>query len=104
MGAIQQNMAAHGMGGSGMDMVAQMQSAQSANELQAMKALETAGMAADRRSQGVRDMGNMAGRMDAADYERQAAKAQAADQIARFNNANRNNASAWNTQNAQHVS
>jgi hypothetical protein len=103
IGAIQQNMQARGAGGTGMDMVAQMSSSQDANDLEAMKALETAGMAADRRTSGARDLGNMAGNMQAQDFSQQAQKAKAADQIAQFNNTNRNNAGAWNTENAQHV-
>jgi hypothetical protein len=101
--AIKQGMAAHGMGGSGMDMVAQMQSAQGSNELQAMKALETAGQSADRRTAATTNLGNMSSRMQAQDFQQQAQKAQAADQIARFNNQNRTNANQWNTQNAQNV-
>lgn len=102
--AIKQGMAAHGMGGSGMDMVAQMQSAQGSNELQAMKALETAGMSTDRRTAATNNLGTVASRMQGEDFEQQAAKARAADQIAEFNNRNRNGASNWNTENAQRVS
>lgn len=103
IGAIQQNMQARGLSGSGMDLVAQMGSSQDANELEAMKALETAGMAADRRSQGTRDLANQSRGMANDDWNQQAQKAQAADAISRFNNQLSNNAAAGNLQNAQNV-
>lgn len=103
IGAIQQNMTARGAGGSGMDLVAQLSSSQDSNDLAAMKALETAGTAADRRTTGANALGNMSSNLQSQDFAQQSAKAKAADQIAQFNAQNRNNANAWNTSNAQHV-
>jgi hypothetical protein len=104
IGAIQQNMQARGMGGSGMDLVAQMQSSQDANEVAAMRALEQEGMMMDRKSDATQRLGMMFGNMQARDFSQAAAKAQAADEIARFNAANRNDANRFNIGNRQDVS
>lgn len=92
LGAIQQNMQARGMGGSGMDLMAQLQISQDANEIASLRALEQEGMMQDRKQAATGQLGNMAGRLQARDFDQASAKAQAADQIARFNSANSNNA------------
>jgi hypothetical protein len=103
IGAIKQQMAARGGAGTGMEMVAQMQSSQDSNELEAMRALEIAGMASDRRAQATRDMGNMSSQLQQRDFGQAAAKAQAKDQIAKFNNTNRMDANRFNLGNRQDV-
>lgn len=103
IGAIKQNMDARGMGGSGMDLVAQMQSSQDANELEAMKELERTGMMADRKTAATQQLGSMSSNLQQRDFGQAAQKAQAADQIARFNNANRMQAQQYNVGNHQNV-
>jgi hypothetical protein len=103
LGAIQQNMQSRGMGGSGMDIMAQLQSAQDSNDVAAMRDLEREGQMQARKSQATRDLGHMSMGMQGQEWNQAAQKAQAQDAIARFNSANRNNANQWNTQNAQNV-
>ena len=100
-GAIQQNMQARGMGGSGMDLVAQMASAQDANDMEALKALEREGQAQNLRQGAASRAGGMATNMQQRDFSQAAQKAQAADQIARFNNqlSNSGNEANWNRAN-----
>lgn len=91
LGAIQQNMAARGFAGSGMELMAQQQAAQDATERQAIASLEKNAMAQNARRDATGRLGGMATQMQGQEFNQQAAKAQAADQIARFNNQN-----AWN--------
>ena len=102
--SIRQNMQARGMGGSGLDLVAQMQSAQDANETAALKALEREGMMQDRKSQATMNLGSMSSRLQGRDFEQAAAKARAEDEIKRFNMQNRNQAQQYNFQNRQNIS
>jgi len=97
-GAIQQNMQARGMTGSGMDLVAQMQSAQDADEIAAMRALEREGMMQERKSQATMGLGSMSSNLQSRDFGQAAAKAQAQDAIDRFNVANSNEAARYNNQ------
>jgi len=100
-GAIMQNMQARGMSGSGMDLVAQMQSAQDANEMASLKALEQEGMMQNRKQSATAQLGNQATRLQGRDFDQASMKAQAADQIARFNSQNTNSAmqNNWNRNN-----
>jgi len=103
IGAIQQNMQARGMAGSGMELAASMQSAQDANEMAAMRAMEQEAMMMDRKSGAIRELGTVSSSLQQRDFGQAAAKAQAADEIARFNNANRNNANQFNVANTQQI-
>jgi len=103
-GAIQQNMAARGMGGSGMELVAQMQASQDATERQALASMEKAAMAQDGRRAATAQMGQQAGQMSARDFQQQAARAQAQDSINRFNNANQSEVRRYNHQGKQGTS
>jgi len=96
LGAIQNNMQARGMGGSGMDLLSQLQSSQDANEMASLKALEQEGMMQSRKQAATGQLGNMATSMQNRDFNQAAAKAQAADQIARFNSQNSNAAMQQN--------
>lgn len=98
LGAIQQNMQARGMSGSGMDLVAQMQSSQDANEIAAMKAIEQEGMMQDRKSSATRDLGQMSSQLQSRDFGQESAKAQAQDAINRFNTQNSNDNARYNNQ------
>lgn len=101
--SIVQNMHARGMGGGGLDLAAQLQSSQDANEMAALRGLEQEGMMQDRKRSATRDLGQMAGNMQQRDFGQQAQKAQAQDQINQFNINNRNRANQWNMDNTQHV-
>lgn len=103
-GAIQQNMAARGMGGSGLEMVAQMQAAQDATERQALASLEKAAMAQDGRRNATAQLGAQAGQMSNRDFQQQAQRAAAQDAINRFNVANQTQTQMYNHQGRQGTS
>lgn len=96
IGAIQQNMAARGMAGSGLELVSQQQAAQDATERQALASLEKAAMAQEGRRSAMQQMGQMAGNMSARDWQQQAQAAAAQDAINRFNVTNQNQATQYN--------
>lgn len=98
VGAIKQDMAARGISGSGLDLVAQQQAAQDATTREALAALEKGAQASERRTQGAIQAGQMAGRMGNEDYSRQARAAQAQDAISRFNAANSVKRNLYNNQ------
>jgi len=89
MGAIQQNMAARGMSGSGMDLVAQMSASQAATDRDALEGLERSAQMEDRKNQAVMQRGQMSGQMRGQEFDEGARKAQAQDAINRFNTANK---------------
>lgn len=102
-GAIEQGMRSRGISGSGLDLVAQLQSAESANELAAMKALEQGALSSQRRTQGQLQAGQMAGQIGQRQYQTAAEKAAAQDAIRQFNAQNRMQAQQFNIQNAQQL-
>lgn len=102
-GAIQQSMAARGMGGSGLELVAQMQANQDATERQALASLEKAAMAQDGRRNATAQLGAQAGQMSARDFQQQAQRAAAQDAINRFNVANQNSTNSANWQGRQGI-
>lgn len=109
LGAIQQNMAARGMGGSGLDLVAQMQAAQAATEREALAGLERNAAAEQNRTAAATQGGQLAGNIRGQGFQEQSAKAQAQDLINRFNTQNSVNRSIYNNQginrtNAENVS
>jgi hypothetical protein len=87
-GAIQQEMQRRGMTGSGMDLVARMQSAQASTDQEALAALEKAAMAQAGQRDSVSRLGGMASSMRAQQFGEQAQKAAAQDAINRFNTQN----------------
>lgn len=87
--AIMQNMQARGMGGSGMEILAQLQNAQESASRRSARDTEVAGMAQQRALEALMQGGNMAGNIRNQDFSEQAQKAQAADAISRFNAQNR---------------
>lgn len=86
--AIINNMNARGMGGSGMELLATLQSNQAATDRQSQMGMDVAGQAQDRALQALMQGGTLAGNIRGQDYSEQAAKAQAKDAIAKFNAAN----------------
>lgn len=96
MGAIQNNMAVRGMSGSGMDALMQLQSSQDAADREALSAMEKAGQIQQNKMQASERLGQMGSQMRGQDFQEQAAKARAADEIARFNASTRNQAMGSN--------
>lgn len=97
-GAIKQSMAQRGMGGSGMDLLAQLQSNQAATDRSAQMGLNVAGMAQDRALQAIQSQGGMAGNMRGQEFGEQAQQATAQDTINRFNAGNMNQMNQFNSQ------
>lgn len=94
--AIQQQMASRGMGGSGMDMLSQLQSSQAATDRQAQQGLDVAGMAQQRALDAMMKQGAMAGDMRNQDFSQQSRVADARDAAAKFNAANTTQANQFN--------
>jgi hypothetical protein len=86
--AILQNMGARGMGGSGMELLAQLQSSQAATDRQAQQGLDITGMAQRRALEAMMQQGNMAGNIRGQDFGEQSTVAQAQDAIKKFNASN----------------
>ena len=103
IGAIQQNMQARGMSGSGMDMVAQMQSAQNSADMEAMKSLEQEAMMQGRKQDATSRLGSLSSQLQSRDFSQEAQKAQAQDAINRFNTQNTNDTSRINNQGVNSV-
>lgn len=97
LGAIQQNMAARGMSGSGMDIAAQIAASQDATERQALAALEKNAQMGERKQDATSRLGSLASQLQGRDFGQAATKAQAADAIARFNVANSIDRAKMNT-------
>ena len=95
--AILQNMEARGMGGSGMELLAQLQSSQVATDRNAQEGLDVAGMAQQRALDALMQGGNLAGSIRGQEFGEGAAKAGANDAIAKFNAQNANQNSQFNT-------
>lgn len=95
--AILQQMAARGMGGSGSELAARMISQQGANNTQAQGGLDTAAAMNARALDAMSRYGTLGGQMDSQDFNQKAAKAQAGDEINRFNTANRQQVAGTNT-------
>ena len=95
--AILQNMRARGMGGSGMELLAQLQSSQAATDRASQSGLDIAGMAQQRALQALNQAGGMAGGIRGQDFGEQAQIAAARDAIAKFNAANTQQANMFNS-------
>lgn len=83
--AIQQNMQARGMGGSGMELMAQLQGQQAAAQQANMGGLQTAADSQMAALDALYNRANLAGSMESQDWGRQAQTAQSQDAIARLN-------------------
>ena len=86
--AIQDRMRRQGMAGSGLDMLAQLQSNQAATDRQSQTGLDTAAMGMQRKDTAMRDLGTMSTSMRGQDWGEQAQAAAAQDAIDRFNTGN----------------
>jgi hypothetical protein len=112
--AILQNAQQRGMGGSGLELMAQLQNQQESATRQSNRDTDVAGMAQERALQSLMQQGNMANQISNTSFGQQAQKAEAQDAISKFNAQNqqqvnlantsaRNNAQAVNTANAQAI-
>lgn len=95
--AIIQNAQARGLGGSGIELLSQMQNQQDAATRKSARDTDVAGMAQARALQALQQAGSLGGQMQQADFGRQAQVAQANDAIAQFNTQTQNQNNAANT-------
>lgn len=95
--AILQNMGARGMGGSGAELLAQLDSSQAASDRSSQAGLDVAGMSEQRALDSLIQSGNLAGSMRNQDFGEKAQKANANDIIAKFNAGNTQQANLANS-------
>lgn len=88
--AIMQNMGSRGMGGSGMELLSQLQSGQAATDRASQSGLDIAGQAQARALDAIAQSGTLSGAMRDQDFGEQSKVAQAKDAINQFNTANAN--------------
>lgn len=93
---IEAEMQRRGTADSGASLMSKLQGAQGAGNQARQKAMQMAAQGAQQRMAALQGMGQMAGQMESADYQRQSAQASAADRIAQANAMNRQNISAAN--------
>jgi hypothetical protein len=98
-GAILQDSAARGVGGSGASLAAQLQAAQSGANNASQNALGAQSLASQRALAALSQQGALAGQIHSQDYNQALNAANAQDAIAQFNARNQNAAMATNTQN-----
>jgi hypothetical protein len=112
--AISDSMAQRGLGGSGMELQAQLQGQQAAGDRDAMSGLNIAAQAQDRALQAIQGSGQLASQYRNQDFQEQAARAKAQDAINEFNARNlqgvqhanvgyQNRAQEMNLENAQNI-
>lgn len=82
---ILQQYQARGQGGSGMELAAQLQAAQSGTEQASQEADRMSAVASQRALQAIGESAGQAGRIRSQDFDINKARAEAADEIARFN-------------------
>lgn len=98
IGAARQNMAQRGMSGSGMDLLTQLQIAQSSADQRALSALERQGQAQTNRQNASLNLGNLANNLQSTQFSQEASKAAAQDAINKFNNQNKSDTAKYNNQ------
>lgn len=95
--AILQNAQARGAGGSGLEMLMQMQNAQDAATRASQRDLDVAGMAQERALQALMQRGQLGGQIQAQDFGQKAEIAGANDAISKFNAQNKQQVGLANT-------
>lgn len=101
VGAIQQNMDARGMGGSGMSAMMKLQASQDSAEREALRSMEKAAQMQNNKFSASQALGQQSTQMRSQEFNEESAKARAKDSINAFNtkllndNTNRN----WETRN-----
>lgn len=96
-GAIMQNFAARGAGGTGAELEAQLEASQGDANQAASQGMQAAAGGEQRALQAMASYGNMAGNLNSQDYGQAASAAQAQDAINRFNTQNQQTVSNNNT-------
>lgn len=96
--AILQNAQARGLGGSGLELLSQMQNQQDAATRASRAGLDTAAQAQERALQALIQGGETAGNIRGQDFNEQAQIAQAQDAISKFNAQNQQQVNMMNTQ------
>ncbi len=91
-GAIKQNMAARGIGGSGLEMISRQQAAQDAADRQALAGLEKMAQMNERKQSAAARLGQLGSNFKGQDFDQKARVAAAQDAINRFNTGNQVNA------------
>lgn len=94
--AIMQNMAARGASGGGLELIAQMQNAQSSTDREAQSGLDIAAQAQERALQAMMNSGQLGGSIRGQDFGEASQKAQAQDAISKFNAGVRNQTTQFN--------
>lgn len=88
---------AKGMGGSGLELMAQLKNQQDAATRQSIRDTDVAGMAQDRALAAIQAAGQMGGQMQSTDFNQQFQQGQAQDAINQFNTQNMQNTGNLNT-------
>lgn len=96
--AILQNAQSRGMGGSGLELMANLQNSQDAATRASQRDMDVAATAQERALQALIQGGQMGGQMQAQDFNQQAQVAGANDAISKFNAQNKNTVNMANTQ------
>lgn len=96
--AILQNAQARGMGGSGMELMAQLQNQQDSATRQNARDLDVAGQGQARALAALQAAGTMGGQMQGTEFNQKAEQAKAQDAINQFNTANQQAVGNANTQ------
>ncbi len=97
--AILQNARERGIGGSGIELMSQMQNQQDSATRQSQRDLDVAGMAQQRALDAIMQAGQLGGQMGQQEFGQQAQVAGAQDAISRFNAQNQQNVINQNVQN-----
>lgn len=95
--AILNNAESRGLGGSGLELMAQLQNQQDSATRQSQKDLDVAGMAQNRALQALQQGGQLAGQIGAQDFGQKAQVAGANDAISKFNAQNQQQVNLTNT-------
>ncbi len=95
--AILQNAQARGAGGSGLEMLAQLQNAQDSATRKSTRDLDVAGMAQERALQALQSAGQLGGNINQQQFNQQKSIADTANEIAKFNAANQQQVGLANT-------
>lgn len=95
--AILQNAQARGLGGSGIELMSQMQNQQEAAGRTSQRDMDVAAMAQQRALDALMNQGALSSQIGSQQFSQDAQRAQAADAIAKFNAANQQSNSQYNT-------
>lgn len=94
--AILQNAQARGIGGSGLELMSQMQNQQDSATRASQRDMDVAGKAQERALQALIQGGQMAGNIQGQDFNQQAQQAQSNDAISKFNAQNKQQTNMFN--------